>query len=1117
MLVRSKIFHILFIILFFSLVLNPLVAASESEKLWDITLNKNKNDAAKKLVLADDGGFVIAGYTNSVGAGGFDFWLVKIANNQSVVWNYVYGGAEDEVAYGIEKTSDGYLITGYAEGSNRNKNFLLIKTDLSGEGLWDKQYGGIGSDIAVDIINLGDEGFVIAGNSKPYKSKYYDAVLIKIDPEGNLKWTKNYSGVGNDFVYSVIKTSDGGFALAGETYNDTIRQGWLIKTDKNGNMIFNKTFGGIHRERFYDLIQTSDKGFALAGETNSYGAGDYDFWLLKTDENGTELWNRTYGSKGEDRAYTVSQDKNNSFLIGGHKKNLFTNNFYLVNVNYEGFVCWSKDYSKKNNDIFCYDAIKTNDSYYAMTGVVKYLTNTGFYFTKINKSKENVDYNLKPICDAKEDLSSSVGETVFFEGTGYDSDGEIITYSWDFNGDGLYDFNSNISASTNYVYESPGQYKAYLKVIDNNNSESIDMKLVNIEGKNDQIVRDDESILSYVTLIFLIITIIALWFIDKKGVLKKYRFFKKWDKYNWLIFYSFIILVILKLSISFIFQTPKLFSDEHSYAIIASEIVSGNLQLLGDIPSQIPITHLYPAGYSYFLTPAFIFGQNMSNVYYSMIFINIILSTLVLIPVFLIMKHFVSRKIAFFTSLLVATIPVLSVHTYLILSENAMYLMFLVSCFLVIKMFSVKNFDKTHILLYLISCLSVFALLAIKTTGLAMILAMILLLYYKMLREFNLKSIIYGYIAIPFIIVLELILLAGKTNNFGYNVSYYLNEFSVIISNSDKLLRFITVFANEISYLTIMSYIVFMIFTIFLIFYWKKFDESKKRHLSVLILYGLLSIIFLAFITSNHIYNSNNSVYSRYISIGLPIIFMLGVIGADHYLKIKNRTINLQMGGLLTVFSLFALIFFPTNIVNIENNLDLYWINFLRIQPYFFVLILGLPMLIFFLLNHKFEKDKRRKKSKKTKIFLTTGVIFLISFISLSGVLSAPNINYIHEVDQNISLAGYNDIGLWIMNKNPQSNVIYEDVYSFLSSQGPNSESWYYIYTSMHFYLPFGTINVLNRSEMLIKLEEDNCNYDYLITTHDISSDYAIFDTIAMNIPVSKSQTQQVKWYIYKF
>jgi len=263
------------------------------------------------LVETSDGGYAIAGYTWSYSAGASDFWLVKTDAQGNMEWNKTYGGADSDHAYSLVETPDGgYALAGYTYsfGAGRN-DFWLVKTDRYGNMEWNKTYGGAGFDRASSLVVTSDGGFAIAGGVNGMDNyAEEDFWLIKTDSCGNMEWNKTYSKE-VDQAYCVIETTDGGFVLAGSTGFWSITDIWVVKTDEYGNMEWNKTYGdGVARA----LVESSDGGYVLAGNNR----------LIKTDAYGNIVWSRTYDVdtvnsviKTSDGGYALAGTKHNDFWL----------------------------------------------------------------------------------------------------------------------------------------------------------------------------------------------------------------------------------------------------------------------------------------------------------------------------------------------------------------------------------------------------------------------------------------------------------------------------------------------------------------------------------------------------------------------------------------------------------------------------------------------------------------------------------------------------------------------------------------------------------------------------------------------------------------------------------
>jgi len=280
---------------------------------WNETFGGSGEDVAKCVIQTSDGGYALAGYTRSFGAGAADMWLVKTDSNGVMQWNATYGGVLDDAANCLIQTGDGgYVLAGYVNPSDGSyQSSWLVKTDASGKLLWSQTLPG---QAANSVVSAGDGGYALA-------VVYNDAFgLVKVNSVGNIQWNQTYAGPSDEaMTQSVIKTSDGGYALAGWTMtNSTGSHGArLVKTDSSGNIMWSQTYPGLG---VYSLIQTSDGNYAMTGDRAC---------LLITDPSGSILWNETYDSVTEPqkwftRAYSLVEMSANDFAMAG-ASNIFGN------------------------------------------------------------------------------------------------------------------------------------------------------------------------------------------------------------------------------------------------------------------------------------------------------------------------------------------------------------------------------------------------------------------------------------------------------------------------------------------------------------------------------------------------------------------------------------------------------------------------------------------------------------------------------------------------------------------------------------------------------------------------------------------------------------------------
>ncbi|MCW4017496.1 MAG: hypothetical protein NWF00_02245 [Candidatus Bathyarchaeota archaeon] len=216
---------------------NPPVTTDDDTGL--LTYGGTKDDGALALIRTSDGGYALAGYTRSYGAGSDDFWLVKLDGALNMEWNKTFGGAGSDIATClVETVQGGFVVGGYTNASG-NLDFLVVKTDASGEMLWSRTYGGAKAEFAFSLVQVSDGGYAVAGYTLSFGAGRDDCWLIKFDSAGDLEWSQTYGGLDDDGAVSLIHTADGGYVFLGmlESFGHSDTDDfWLIKTDAAGNM-----------------------------------------------------------------------------------------------------------------------------------------------------------------------------------------------------------------------------------------------------------------------------------------------------------------------------------------------------------------------------------------------------------------------------------------------------------------------------------------------------------------------------------------------------------------------------------------------------------------------------------------------------------------------------------------------------------------------------------------------------------------------------------------------------------------------------------------------------------------------------------------------------------------
>ncbi len=310
---------------------------TSGDTLWTRTYGGRDTDWGYWVQQTADSGYIVAGGTCSFGAGSADVYLIKSNASGDTLWTRTYGGANGDGGYSVQQTADGgYIITGWTECFGAGAyDVYLIKTDASGDTLWARTYGGTSEDVGYSVQQTTDSGYIITGHTLSFGAgRLTNVYLIKTNASGDTLWTRAYGGTGVEWGYDVQQTMDGGYIIVGctQSFGAGIDDVYFIKTDASGDTLWTKTYGGTDDDVGKSVRQASDGGYVIAGYTGPFGPGNQDVRLIRTNASGDTLWTKTYGGPDSDEGYSVRQTPDGGHVVAGYAKSFGAGNadVYLI-------------------------------------------------------------------------------------------------------------------------------------------------------------------------------------------------------------------------------------------------------------------------------------------------------------------------------------------------------------------------------------------------------------------------------------------------------------------------------------------------------------------------------------------------------------------------------------------------------------------------------------------------------------------------------------------------------------------------------------------------------------------------------------------------------------------
>jgi len=321
---------------------------------WERVFGDSARDQAFSVATTPDNGYIIAGFSAAFPWKCYEMFVIKTDMYGDTIWERHYGSDFNDYCWSIAPAHDsGYVLVGATDSIFQTgpHDVYLLMINEQGDSMWARVYGDTTSgqytnDVGHRIEPTADGGYILIGSTESYGAGLHDIYLIKVDAIGDTLWTRTYGTSMYETGKAVLQTYDGGFVVAGTTYETGFSQQiWILRIDAYGDTMWTDLYGGTGSENVTDIVQTLDHGFVFVGSTTSYGAGNDDLYLVKIDSLGAIDWSKTYGYQYPDWGNGLAQTVDSGYIIiGGTRISPDPEDCYawLLKTDSNGDTAWTR-------------------------------------------------------------------------------------------------------------------------------------------------------------------------------------------------------------------------------------------------------------------------------------------------------------------------------------------------------------------------------------------------------------------------------------------------------------------------------------------------------------------------------------------------------------------------------------------------------------------------------------------------------------------------------------------------------------------------------------------------------------------------------------------------------
>lgn len=398
----------------FTILLSAFCVFSQPTIQWQKCLGGTSNDQASSIQQTTDGGYIVAGSSNSIDGDVtgnissteyWNYWIVKITNIGEIEWQKSLGGSGEETANSIQQTTDGgYIVAGSTSSNDGDvtglhgdfPDYWVVKLTNIGEIEWQKTLGGTGFDSATSIQQTTEGDYIVVGESysndgdATSNNGTSDYWVVRLNSFGEIEWQKSLGGAGNDRPISIQQTNDGGFVVVGSSgSNDGDVLGnhgsddyWVVKLTSIGGIEWQKSLGGTSYDSACAIQQTTDGGYIVAGQSQSIDGdvtgnhGYSDYWIVKLNNSGVIEWQKSIGGIYSEYPTSIQQTTDGGYIITGTSIPL--GDLWLVKISNMGDIEWENGYGSAGGES-ANSIIQTTDGGYIITGGISSTYVIGFH------------------------------------------------------------------------------------------------------------------------------------------------------------------------------------------------------------------------------------------------------------------------------------------------------------------------------------------------------------------------------------------------------------------------------------------------------------------------------------------------------------------------------------------------------------------------------------------------------------------------------------------------------------------------------------------------------------------------------------------------------------------